>query len=71
MQVLRTFTFEAIDPLRLADAFGISREDTAVRLGISTRRLLDLNKDPRHVGRVRRAVLEIALERERTVEAVR
>jgi predicted DNA-binding protein (UPF0251 family) len=63
--VIAEYRVREVDPLALAEACGLSRDDVAGRVGVTPRRLRDLVKDARHRPRVRRAVLELALERER------
>ena len=62
---MRDYIVSKPDPFELADTYGITREDLAVHIGVTPRRLREMVRDYRHAGRVRRAVLEVALERER------
>ena len=67
---MRTYQIEAPDPLAVADAFGISLSDIGVRLGITRDYVRRLAKDVRQAQRVRRVVLELALERVRLMDMV-
>ena len=61
----RTVLMEEPDPLALAAAYGISVRDIGMRLRVTPDWARRLAHDHRHSGRVRRVVLELALERER------
>lgn len=62
---MRDYIVQAPDPLAVAKAFGIPMLDLVGRLGVTGERIRQMAKDPRHAGRVRCAVLELALEHER------
>ncbi len=55
----------AVDPLTLAKLLGLRQIDWVPHLGVTPVWARTLAKDPRHTRRVRIAVLEAALERER------
>ncbi len=65
MKLSRAYTQTAPDPIALAKAYGIPFDNVAVRVGVTTRWAREMARHPRHVARVRRAVLELALENER------
>ena len=69
--LLRTYQVSAPDPLAIAKAFDIPLIDVAVRLDLTTDYIRRLAADVRHAHRVRRVVLELALEKERFAEAIR
>ncbi len=60
----REYLVQQVDPLKLARALNIPLSDVAVRLGVTSDWTRRLARDYRHAGRVRRAVLELALERD-------
>jgi hypothetical protein len=62
---MRQYTVEATDPLQLARDLGVPLKDVSLRLGVTADWMRRLAHDFRSAGRVRRAVLELALERER------
>ncbi len=66
----RTYSVVELDALELARACNLNILDVALRVGVTTRRVRDLARDPRHARRVRKAVLELALEKERLSELV-
>lgn len=59
-----------VDPLVLARLLNVPQIEWAARLGVSPVWARTLARDPRHVRRVRMAVLQAALERDRLEEAV-
>lgn len=63
--MLRRYEVFAPDPLVLAREFGIPINDIAVRLDVTSDWVRRLARDARHAPRVRLAVLQLALERER------
>ena len=63
--MLREYLVQQVDPLELARALNIPLSDVAVRLGVTSDWTRHLARDYYHAGRVRRAVLELALERDR------
>ncbi len=63
--MLREYLVQQVDPLELARAFNIPLSDVAVRLGVTSDWARRLARDYHTAGRVRRAVLELALERDR------
>ena len=71
MDLLRTYEITAPNPLALARAFGIPISKVGLRLGVTTDYVRRLAGDIRHSHRVRRAVLELALEQERLEQAIR
>ena len=52
-------------PMTLAKAYGISRLAVAQQLGVPTSDLRLLLRDPKYANRVRLAVMELVIERER------
>lgn len=68
--MLRRYQVLEPDPLALARAFNIPLTDVGVRLGYTADYVRKLSRSHRHAGRVRRAVLQIALERERLAEVL-
>lgn len=68
--MLRAYQVVEPDPLALARAFGIPVSDVGVRLGVTGDYVRKLARIHRHAGRVRRVVLQIALEKERLAEAL-
>ncbi len=63
--MLREYLVRQVDPLELARALNIPLSDVAVRLSVTSDWTRRLSRDYRHAGRVRRVVLELALERDR------
>jgi hypothetical protein len=59
-----------LDPIELAKAFEIPQLDLAVRLGVTRDTVRRHARNPRYIRRVRLAVLEAILERERLAVAV-
>jgi len=70
MRFTRVTEIEEADALALARAFGITAGDIGLRLGVTSDWVRQLAHNPRHSGRVRRAVLQMALERERLAEVL-
>ena len=68
--MLRAYQVVEPDPVALARAFSISLSDVGVRLGVTGDYVRKLSRTHRHAGRVRRAVLQIALENERLAEVL-
>lgn len=68
--MLRDYCFTAPDPLSLARAFDIPMIDIAVRLGLTSAYIRRLAGHAKHARRVRCAVLELALEKERLAGAL-
>lgn len=66
--MLRNYVIQRPDPLALARAFELPLSDIAVRLGVTSEWVRRMARDDRHAAKVRRAVLELALERERRGE---
>ena len=64
----RSYHVDAVDPLALAAAFDVPLGDVGARLGVTGDWARRLARDSRYAGRVRRAVLQLALERERLAE---
>lgn len=71
MQLTRTYTTTEADPLALARALGVGVDAVGLRVGVTGRRVRQMAGDPRHAARVRRAVLELALEGERLEAMIR
>ena len=69
--MLREYTVSESDPLVIARAFQIPLMQVTVRLGVTTDYVRKLTNNPRLVRRVRCAVLELALEKDRFQEAYR
>lgn len=69
--MLRQYTITAPDALAIAHAFDIPIGDIGIRLGVTSDYVRRLASNARQAHRVRRAVLELALERERLQQAVR
>ena len=69
--MLREYTVTAPDALAIARAFDISISDLGHRMGVTSDYVRRLASSARHAHRVRRAVLELALEKERLEQAVR
>ncbi len=61
----RTYSTTEADPVALAKALGVSIDRVGLRLGVTGRWAREMAHSPRHAGRVRRVVLEVALENER------
>lgn len=61
---------EPVDPLFLAKILGLRQIDWVPHLGVTPVWARSLAKDPRHTRRVRIAILQAALERDRFQEAV-
>ena len=61
----------ASDPLAIARTFEIPVSKVAVRLGVTSEYVRRLDGNAHHAHRVRRAVLELALEKERLKQAIR
>lgn len=59
-----------VDPLVLAKLLNLRQIDWAPHLGVSSVWARSLAKDPKHERRVRIAVLEAALERDRSAKVV-
>lgn len=68
--MLRTYKFQAVDPIALAAALNVDVGSIALRLGVTSDWTRRLARDARHAERVRRVVLEIALERDRLAQMV-
>ena len=64
-RAVEAYVADAPDPLALARAYRIPLVEVAVRLDVTVDWTRKLAADPRQAHRVRRAVLELALERER------
>jgi hypothetical protein len=69
--MLREYQVSQVDPLALAHAFGIQMTDIATHMGLSGDHIRRLSSDFRHASRVRRAVLQLALQREQLTEILR
>ena len=69
--MLRQYETTAPDPLALARAFGIPIAKVAIRLGVSSDYVRRLASNFKHAHRVRKAVLELALEQEPLEQAIR
>ena len=69
--MLREYTIIGPDPLAIARAFDIPISELGFRLGVTSDYVRRLASNARQAHRVRRAVLELALERERLQQAVR
>ena len=69
--MMRQYQITAPDPLALARAFDIPISKVGLRLGVTTDYVRRLAGEIRHSHRVRRAVLELALEKERLEQAIR
>jgi hypothetical protein len=63
-------TTALLDPLQLAKVFEIPQLDLVGRLGVTSDTMRRWARDPRRLRRVRLAVLEAAVERERLALAV-
>ena len=59
-----------LDPLELAKQFGVTQRELALRLGVTLDHARRLARNPKHLRRVRLAVLEEIVERERLAVAV-
>jgi hypothetical protein len=71
VELTRTYQTTAADPLALAKALGVGIDDIGLRIGLTGRRVRQMARDTRHAARVRRAVLELALDRARWEAMVR
>lgn len=60
----REYKITAADPLQIARALDVPLGDVALRLGVTPDWTRRLAADYRQAARVRRAVLELALERD-------
>ena len=69
--ITRKYEVEAPDPLAVAKAFSVPVGAVALRLGVTADWTRRLAADAKTAGRVRTAVLELALQRERLQEACR
>ncbi len=69
--MLREYRVQQVDPLALARALDVPLSDVAVRLGVTSDWARRLAREYRHTQRVRRAILELALERSRVEALVR
>ncbi len=63
--MLRDYQVSEPDPIALARVFDIALSDVGIRLGITGEYARKLARSHHHAGRVRIAVLQLALERER------
>lgn len=61
----REYIVQQPDPLAVARAFDIPLSDVALRLDVTPDYVRRLARTARHAGRVRRIVLELALQKER------
>jgi len=61
----RSYSVSAIDPVELARELGVPLSDVGLRLHVTQDWARRLARDYHQAGRVRLAVLELALERER------
>ena len=69
--MIRSYEVQEPDPVAVARAFGIALTDVGIRLGVTGDYVRKLARSHHHAARVRRVVLELALEHERLREVLR